>query len=134
MPMRPGFHTITPYLSIRDSVAALVFFEKAFGAETTYRHADSNGVIRHAELRIGDSHLMLHEEVPEFKSVQAMGGSPLNLFLYVDDVDAFIARAVAAGATEIGTIKDQPHGRSGGVYDPFGLSWWVTTHKDPAPS
>ncbi len=131
--MRPGFHTITPYLSIRGSAAAIEFFKKAFGAEEIMRHTDPAGVVRHAEIRIGDSHIMLHEEVPEYpelKSVQAMGGSPVNFFLYVDDVDAFIARGIAAGCTEIGSIKEQPYGRSGGMNDPFGLTWWVTTHHD----
>jgi len=133
--MRPGFHSITPYLSIRDAAGAIEFYKKAFGAEEITKHVDPKGVIRHAEIKVGDSPIMLHEEVPEFpelKSVQAMGGSPLNLFCYVDDVDAFVARAISAGARENGKITDQPYGRSGGVNDPFGLTWWVTTHRDSA--
>ena len=135
MAKREDFHTITPYMCIRNAGEAIEFFKKAFGATETGRHADPDGLIRHAEMKIGDSHIMFHDEAPEFpemKSVQAMGGSPVNLFLYIEEVDAFIARAVAAGAKQIGTIEDKPYGRSGGVTDPFGLTWWVTSHTVPA--
>jgi PhnB protein len=123
-----GFHTITPYLMIKGAAHAIEFYKKAFGATELMRQADADGAIRHAEIRIGDSPVMLVDECsefPEMRAVQTFGGSPMNIFLYVDDADAWQARALAAGATEIMKVEDKPYGRSGGVKDPFGLDWWV---------
>ena len=122
--------TIIPYMSLRDAGAAIEFYKRAFGATEVMRHVDADGTIRHAEIRIGNSILMLHEEVPEFpelRSVQAFGGSPVNIFAYLDDVDSLYAQAVAAGAKALGPLEDKPYGRSAGVVDPFGLTWWLCT-------
>jgi len=131
--IRPGFPTASPYLIFKDAGAALAFYEKAFGAETITRYADDKGVIAHAEFRIGDSTFMLTSENPNYpwmKGVETLGDSPVQLFLYVDDVDARFQRALAAGATEVMPLAEQPYGRSGGLRDPFGLVWWLSTHKE----
>ena len=92
------------------------------------RDADDQGRIRHAEIQIGDSQVMIVDEsakFPELRSVQAFGGSPMNMFLYVDDADAVAKQALDAGATLIMAIENKPYGRSGGVKDPYGLDWWI---------
>lgn len=123
-----GYHTITPYLMLRDAAAAIEFYKKAFGATELMRDAAADGKIHHAEIQIGDSQVMITDEVsqfPELRSVQSFGGSPMNMFLYVDDADALVKRAVDAGAKLIMEVQDKPYGRSGGVKDPYGLDWWV---------
>jgi len=122
-----GHHTITPYLMIRGAADAIEFYKKAFGATESMRDTDADGRVRHAEIRIGDSHVMIVDETPrsEMRSVQAFGGSPMNMFLYVDDADALAKQALAAGAKLIMEVQDKPYGRSGGVKDPFGLDWWI---------
>jgi PhnB protein len=135
MPRREGFHTVTPYMVLRDAAAAIEFYKRAFSAVETFRMDMPDGKIRHAEIRIGDSHIMLvdePEEYPDMRSVQAYGGSPVQIFLYVDDVDSLVAQAAAAGAKVIMEISDRDYGRAGGVKDPFGLTWWVTSHKEAA--
>jgi PhnB protein len=130
MPTPKGLHTITPYVVFQDAAAAIDFYKRAFSAEEVSRHLDPSGRIMHAEIRIGDSMLMLTEEspaYPEMKSVQARGGSPVHLFLYLDDVDSFAAKAVAAGASVIMELANKEYGRTGGLKDPFGLTWWITT-------
>ncbi len=122
--------TIIPYISIRNTGDAIHFYKRAFGATEVMRHTDDKGQIRHAEIRIGNSILMMHEEVPEFpelRSIQAFGGSPVNIFAYIDDVDSLYAQAVSAGAKALGPVEDKPYGRSAGVVDPFGLTWWLCT-------
>ncbi|MEP6536584.1 MAG: VOC family protein [Bryobacteraceae bacterium] len=133
MAMREGFHTATPYIVIRDAAAAMEFYKKAFGATEIGRHADPDGKVRHGEIKIGDSPIMVCDEFKEFsqlRSVQDFGGSPMQVFLYVDDADAFAAKAQQEGATIFHPLQDQPYGRSGGLLDPFGLTWWVCTHKE----
>lgn len=128
-PIPDGFHTVTPYIAMENTAEAIEFYKRAFGAEENYRHNDGDRV-RHAQIRIGDSMLMLHDENPgwpKYRSAKTYGGSAVNLFLYVDDVDAWVARAVAAGAQSVMPIADQEYGRAGGVEDPFGLTWWITT-------
>jgi PhnB protein len=123
-----GYHTITPYLMIRGAVDAIEFYKQAFGATELMRQADADGKVRHAEIQIGDSQVMIADEAsqfPELRSVQAFGGSPMNMFLYVDDADALAKQALAAGAQLIMEVQDKPYGRSGGVKDPYGLIWWV---------
>ena len=124
--MKP--QSVIPYMCIDGSAAAIEFYKKAFSAVEVMREADANGRIRHAEIQIGDSRLMLVDPTPSFaaiRSVQSMGGSPVNLFVYLEDVDKVAAQAIAAGATVVSEITDQSYGRSGGLQDPFGLTWWI---------
>ncbi len=136
-PIPEGYHTATPYLIVRDAASAIAFYKQAFGATELMRHADASGRIGHAEIQIGDSHIMLADEFPEmgFRSPQAYGGSPVSIYLYVDDVDAIADRAVAAGAKLDRPVQDQFYGdRSGGVTDPFAHVWHIATHiEDVAP-
>jgi PhnB protein len=132
-PVPKGFHTVTPYLTIDGAADAIAFYEEAFGAEEIFRWADPDGRVRHAEVVIGDSPIMLTDEAPEFGmgGPQAFGGSPVHMFLYVEDVDAVFDRAVAAGATELMPVEDSDDGdRRGGVTDPFGHVWYVATHVE----
>ena len=128
-----GYHSVTPYLIVKGAAAAIDFYKKTFGATELFRMPDASGkLVGHAEIKIGDSHIMLADEYPEmgYRSPQSLGGTPVSLLLYVDDVDATIPRAVAAGARLVQPIKDQFYGdRSGTVHDPFGHVWTVATHK-----
>ena len=130
MKLPDGYHTATPYLMYRNAAGALDFVKSAFGAVEHFCHKDDDGAIRHAEFAIGNSMFMIsqeNKEYPELRSVEAFGGSPVQIFLYMDDVDAVAAKAVAAGATLRYPIEEKPYGRSCGLADPFGLMWWVTT-------
>jgi PhnB protein len=132
-PIPEGFHTVTPYLTVRGAAAAIGFYEEAFGAREIFRWADPDGRIRHAEVVIGDSPIMLTDEAPEFgmRDPQSLGGSPVHIFLYVDDADAVFDRAISAGATELMPVEDSSDGdRSGGVTDPFGHVWYIGTHLE----
>ena len=125
----------TPYLCVKDAARALEFYKKAFGAKETMRmaHGDKIG---HAEIRIGDAPVMLADESPDmgFRSPQALGGSPVNILVYVDDVDRFVERAVKAGARVTKPVADQFYGdRLGCVDDPFGHSWSFATHIEDVP-
>lgn len=125
------------YLAIKNAARALEFYEKAFGATVRYTLLMPDGRVGHAEISLGDSIVMLSDEFPEYggKAPEALGGSPVSIHLYVDDVDAFFKRALAAGARERKRVEDQFYGdRSGQLEDPFGHLWWVATHKeDVAP-
>ncbi|HEY3064981.1 MAG TPA: VOC family protein [Methylomirabilota bacterium] len=128
-----GYHAITPYLSIRGAANAIEFYKKAFGATERMRMAQPDGRIGHAELQIGDSCVMLADEHPEmdFRGPHSIGGSPLHLHLYVEDVDAVVAQAVGAGAKVVRAVQDQFYGdRSGTLTDPYGHVWHVATHKE----
>jgi PhnB protein len=132
-PVPEGYNTLTPYLSIRGAADAIEFYKKAFGATEVMRMAQPDGRIGHAELQLGDSRLMLADEHPEmdFRSPRSLGGTPVMLHLYVDDVDTVVGRAVAAGAKVLRPIQDQFYGdRSGTVADPYGHVWHVSTHKE----
>jgi PhnB protein len=132
-PVPPGHHTVTPYLAIKNALRALEFYTKAFGAAEVYRLVMPDGRLGHAEIRLGDSLIMLADEFPEYggKAPDTLGGSPVALHLYVDDVDQFFRRALAAGARERKPVMDQFYGdRSGQLEDPFGHLWWVATHKE----
>ena len=129
-PIPDGFHSATPYLCVDDAAGAIAFYQQAFGARELMRHTDPDGRIRHAQFVIGDSPFMISDQFPEFgmiRSVQAMGGSPVSIFLYVPDAAATFAQALAAGAEQIMPLSEQPYGLSGGLRDPFGLLWWPTT-------
>jgi len=129
-PVPDGYHSLTPYLIVKGAAAAIAFYEKAFGATELMRIPGPAGSIGHAEIKIGDSPLMLADENPAmgFRG-PASGGAPISLLLYVADCDAVIDRAVDAGATVTRPVADQFYGdRSGGITDPFGHSWYVSTH------
>ena len=129
-PIPDGMHGATPYLCCRDAARAIEFYKEAFGAVETMRLAEPNGRVGHAELRIGEALLMLSDEYPEMKilSPQALGGTATAIHLYVENVDAFCARAVAAGATFSRPVADQFYGdRVGTLYDPFGHRWSIAT-------
>ena len=130
-PIPDGYHTATPYLIVTGAASALEFYKQAFGAVELFRMAAPDGRIGHAEMQIGDSRIMLADEFPDmgFRSPQSLGGTPVGLMLYVEDVDARFSRAVAAGAKVVRPVKDQFYGdRSGTLTDPFGHSWTLATH------
>jgi PhnB protein len=136
-PIPDGYHSVTPYLIINDATAALDYYTRAFGAVELFRMPAPEGKIGHAEIKIGDSPIMLADEFPEmgYKSPQSLGGSPVSLMIYVEDVDTVFKQAIAAGGKEQRPVKDQFYGdRSGTLEDPFGHVWHVATHKeDVAP-
>ncbi len=136
-PIPDGYHSVTPYLIVDGAARALDFYAKAFGAEETLRMPGPNGLIGHAEMRVGDSMIMLADGNPAigFKGPTAYGGTPVSLMVYVDNVDKVFAKAVAAGATVQRPLANQFYGdRTGGVVDPFGHVWYLATHiEDVAP-
>ena len=121
---------VTPYISVKDSVAAIEFYKKAFGATELTRIPMPDGRIGHAEIKIGDATIMMADEFPEiqFLSPESLGGSGVVIHVYVDDVDAFASRAVAAGANLVRPVADQPYGdRNCKIVDPFGHAWFFAT-------
>lgn len=132
-PIPEGYHTATPYLIIRGASAAIEFYKKAFGAIELFRFPAPGGKIGHAEIKIGDSPIMLADEYPEmgYKGPQSLGGSPVSRMIYVEDVDSIFNRAVAAGASVKEAVQDKFYGdRIGTLTDPFGHVWHVSTHKE----
>ncbi len=135
-PIPEGYHTITPYLIINGAADAIEFYKKAFGATELFRMGGPGGKVMHAEMKIGDSPLMLADEFPEmgYRSPKSLGGTPVSLMLYVEDVDALAAQATAAGAKVMRPVQDQFYGdRSGTFVDPFGHVWTISTHKEDVP-
>jgi PhnB protein len=132
-----GYHSATPYLIVSDAAAAIEFYKKAFGATELMRMPKPNGKIGHAEIKIGDSPIMLADEDPEVgaRSPRTIGGSPVSILLYVDDVDTTFTKAVNGGAKVQRPVADQFYGdRTGGVDDPFGHLWYIATHvEDVSP-
>jgi PhnB protein len=135
MPVKPipdGYHTLTPFLTCRDAARAIEFYKQAFGAEVRGGVAKGpDGKVMHAELKIGDSVIMLSDEYPEFGSLspQSIGGSGIGLHIYLDGVDAAFDRAVKAGAQVEMPLMDQFWGdRYGKLKDPFGHKWSIATH------
>lgn len=133
-PIPEGFHTITPYLVVRDAARAVEFYQKAFGAEVrNVSHMPDGKRVMHATVQIGDSMLMLNDEFPEWKALSplSLGGSAVTIHMYVADVDAAFNRAVAAGATATMPVMDAFWGsRYGQLVDPFGHKWSLATHKE----
>ncbi len=132
-PIPDGYHSVTPYLIVKGGARAIEFYKAAFGATELMRMMQPDGRVGHAEVRIGDSPVMLADEFPEMgqRSPQTIGGTPVSLMIYVPDVDAVVARAVAAGAQLTRPVADQFYGdRTGGVTDPFGHAWFIATHKE----
>jgi PhnB protein len=135
-PIPDGYHSVTPYLILNDATAALEFYKKALGAVELMRMPAPGGKIGHAEIKIGDSPVMLADENPEMnaRSARTIGGSPISLMVYVEDVDALVARAVAAGAKLVPPVANQFYGdRTGGIDDPFGFHWYIATHVEDVP-
>jgi PhnB protein len=132
-PVPDGYHTVTPYIIVNAGAKALEFYARAFGAVERLRIDGPGGKIGHAEIMIGNSYVMLADEHPEVEALSptTVGGTPVTLHLYVEDVDTVVARAVAAGATLIRPVADQFYGdRVGGIRDPFGHRWFIATHKE----
>jgi PhnB protein len=128
-----GYHSVTPYLYITGAAQAIDFYKTVFGALELFRMPGDGGKVGHAELKIGDSIVMLADEHPGMKVVgpQTLGGTSIGLLIYVKDADAVVANAVAQGAKIERPIKDQFYGdRSGTVVDPFGHKWTVSTHRE----
>ncbi len=128
-----GYHSVTPYLIVKGASRAIDFYKSAFGATEIMRFPGPNNSIAHAELRIGDSVIMLADEGPQglHRSPDAYGGSPVSLMIYVPDVDKTFKQAIANGATEARAVQDQFYGdRSGNLVDPFGHVWTVATHVE----
>ena len=130
-PIPDGYHSVTPYLIVRGAAQAIEFYKKAFGATELMRFPGPNGTVAHAELKIGDSPIMLADEGPEHKSPQSVGESPVGLMIYVEDVDKIFSQAVSAGAKSTRAVEDQFYGdRLGNLTDPFGHKWTIATHKE----
>jgi PhnB protein len=135
-PIPEGYHTVTPYLTVNGAARAIEFYEKAFGARQVFRLDGPDGKVGHAELQIGDSRIMLADEFPQMggKSPQTLGGTPVSIMLYVEDVDKVYKQALGAGAKEDRPVQDQFYGdRMGSVIDPFGHKWFVGTHVEDVP-
>ena len=136
MPVKPipeGYHSITPYLIVRGAAEAIEFYKKAFGATELFRFPAPGGRIGHAEIKIGDSPIMLADEFAEmgYHGPEKLGGSPVSIMLYVEDVDTVFNRAVDAGASVKEALQDKFYGdRTATLTDPFGHRWHVSTHKE----
>jgi len=134
-----GYNSITPYLIIKGAAQAIDYYKKVFGATEVMRMNGPDGKVGHAELKIGDSHIMLADENPAmgqgYTSAATIGASPVSLYLYIPDVDKVVERAAAEGAKILKPVQDQFYGdRSGFIQDPFGHLWGVATHvEDVSP-
>jgi PhnB protein len=132
-PIPEGYHSVTPYLTIKGAAGAIDFYKKVFGAKEKFRMPMPDGRIAHAEIIIGDSVIMMGDEHPEMGqlSPQSRGGSSVGLMVYVEDVDAVAPQFVAAGGKVLRAVQDQFYGdRSGTFEDPFGHQWTIGTHKE----
>jgi len=133
------YNSVTPYLIVKGAAQAIEYYKNVFGATETVRMNGPDGKVGHAELKIGNSHIMLADENPNMgqghASAASIGASPVSLYLYIPDVDRVVERAVAAGAKILKSVQDQFYGdRSGFIQDPFGHLWGVATHvEDVAP-
>jgi PhnB protein len=132
-PIPEGYRSVTPYLIVKGAAKAIEFYKQAFGAKEIFRMPQPDGKVSHAEIQIGDSRIMLADEFPErnFRGPESLGGTPVMIHLYINDVDAVAKRAVAAGAKEIRPVQNQFYGdRSGMFADPFGHQWNISTHVE----
>jgi len=135
-PIPEGYHSVTPYLAVDDAAAAIEYYTSAFGAKETVRMDGPDGKIGHAELEVGDSHIMLSDPFPQgsTKPPKELGGTSASVFMYVEDVDAVVKKAVDAGATITMEVADQFWGdRFGTITDPFGHVWSIATHVEDVP-
>ena len=137
-PIPEGYHSITPYLIIKGAAAAIDYYKKVFGAKERMRMDSPGGTIGHAELEIGDSVIMLADESPEMghRSPKTVGGSPVSVVLYVENVDTVFKRGLDAGGKQVRPVENQFYGdRMGSLEDPFGHIWTVGTHvEDVTPA
>lgn len=132
-PIPDEYRAATPYLIVNDAASAIEFYRKAFGAKELVRLADPTGKVMHAEILINRARIMLADEFPDmgYRSPQSLGGSPVSMLLYVEDVDAMFSQAIAAGAKETMAVADQFDGdRRGTLTDPFGHVWLLATKKE----
>ena len=135
-PTPDGYHNVTPYLIVDGAAKAIDFYKKVFGATEKMRMPSPGGKVGHAELILGDSVIMLADEHPEMgaRAPHAYGGSAVSLMLYVPDVDATVATAIAGGAKVVRQVENQFYGdRMGTIEDPFGHRWYVATHVEDVP-
>ncbi len=134
-PIPQGYHTVTAYLIVDGAAKAIEFYKKAFGAEELFRFPMPDGRLGHAEIRIGDSNVMLADAMEGFRDPQAIGGTPVSFMVYVTDVDKVFAQAIAAGGKELRPVQNQFYGdRTGTLADPFGHVWSIGTHvEDVSP-
>jgi PhnB protein len=131
-----GYHSVTPYLIVKGAADAIDFYKRAFDATELMRMPTPEGRIGHAEIRIGDSAIMLADEYPEmgYRSPQTLGGAGVSLMVYVDRVDETFKQALANGAKELQPLKNQFYGdRSGTLQDPYGHVWTIATHVEDIP-
>ena len=127
-PIPDGFHTVTPYLVVPDAAQLIDFLKRAFNAEEIHRSHRPDGAVAHAQVKIGDSMVMMGQAQDEWKPM------PCMLYLYVEDVDAWYERAIQAGGTSVREVNDEAYGdRAGGVQDPAGNQWWIATHRPDVP-
>lgn len=137
-PVPDGYHTATPYLTIRGTAAAIDFYKRAFGAKELFRMPGQDGKIMHAEITIGDSHVMLADESvsSETQAPQALKGTASSIFLYLEDVDAVFKQAIKAGAKETMPLQNMFWGdRFGKLTDPYGHKWMLASHiEDVSPA
>jgi PhnB protein len=134
-PIPPGYTTVTPSMTVKDAPKVIEFLKKAFGATERMRMPGPDGKIMHAEIQIGNSIIMMNDEVMGSRSAQTLGGSPVSFYLYFDNADAAFQKAMAAGAKQVFALTDMFWGdRMGTLEDPFGHKWTVAQHvKDVTP-
>ena len=135
-PIPEGYNTVSPYLAVDDADAAIEYYKQAFGAEETMRMKGPDGKVGHAELKIGDSHVMLSDPFPQASTSppKELGGTTGSIFMYVEDVDSVVQQAVDAGGTVTMEVQDMFWGdRFGSVTDPFGHTWSIATHVEDVP-
>ena len=135
-PIPEGYHTVSPYLAVDDAARAIEYYVKAFGAKELVRMEAPGGKVGHAELEFGDSRIMLSDPFPQasMRPPKELGGTSASVFMYVEDVDAVVKRAVDAGATVTMEVADQFWGdRFGTITDPFGHVWSIATHVEDVP-
>jgi len=143
-PIPDGWHSVTPFLSVKDAARAVEFYRKAFGARELERIAEPDGKVNHSLLKIGDSLIRISDDSSKHvadwaakgwsRSPQSLGGTPVHLYLYVEDSDAVFKCAIAAGAKTMEPVADKVWGdRMGSLTDPFGHIWMVATHKHDVP-
>ena len=136
-PVPEGYHSVIPYIIVHNAAEAIDFYKRAFGATELLRIPAPGDRIGHAEIKIGDSVIMLADEHPEMgaRSPRSIGGTPVSILLYVDEVDAVAARVIKAGAKQTRPVADQFYGdRAGSFEDPFGHQWHVHTHVEDVSS